>query len=154
MSGRPGQLLRVESRLAPELPMHQSSSMWALLALAMLIPTPATADTVLDCIGQGSAEGFPVTRSGVERMLTVKMHGYDAEAFFRNGGGEVSFCPRHALCQVAVSGEAIEIVARKLPNYDPLYEQTLTVDRSRWMFHAGGGGLDGGWSITGTCKAR
>ena len=134
--------------------MQQTSSMWALLALALLSTTPAMADTALDCVGRGSAEGFPVTHSDIEKTLTVKMHGYDAEAFFQNSSGDVPFCPAKAACQVASSGTAIEIVARKMPNYDPLYEQTLTVNRSKWTFQASGSGLDGGWSVTGICKAR
>lgn len=62
-------------------------------------------------------------------------------------------CAKGAECASSVSAEAIEVSFRRVPNWDPLYSARFRMDMRNKKFVNGGGGLDGGWSQKGKCKA-
>lgn len=125
-----------------------------LLALAFLVPASAEADTVMDCIGEGAATGFPIRHEDIERTFILKMTESDANVVLTRIDGPLPFCLLGAKCRVVISNSAIEIDVRNIPNYDPVYVQTFSVDLDKKTFKARGGGLDGGWSVVGLCKVR
>lgn len=102
------------------------------------------------CAGTGSSQG----NEGMRALgkTTYRIDGEGQQISIRDGGH--AFCMQGASCTVAISAEFIQVVARSVPQHDPGYSATFQLYRKSLTFKAFGGGLDGGWTITGKCKAE
>ncbi|WP_447726000.1 hypothetical protein [Sphingomonas koreensis] len=102
----------------------------------------------LSCVGKGSTEGLKGRREINDSRYRIVGDGQHVSV--RVGG--YSFCIQGANCTVEVGDKEVHIGVRDIPQYDPGYSQHFRLDRMTSVFTASGGGLDGGWSITGKCK--
>ena len=118
----------------------------ALLAAA---PDRATADQRWTCTGRRSTDVYPYGhQDGGTTTFALTVGAPDRVVI---GGSELAACQTGATCMPAVDRDHAEATARNLPGGDPLYSQALALDRRTGRFTLGGGGLDGGWRIAGTC---
>lgn len=103
---------------------------------------------IFTCVGTGSSQGNEGVRK--IRETRYRVEGEGPQVSIRNGDNE--FCIQGATCAVAVGSEFVQVQVRSVPYHDPGYSATFHIDRKSLIFKASGGGLDGGWSITGKCK--
>ncbi len=103
---------------------------------------------IFTCVGTGSSQGNEGVRKISETRYRVAGDGQQVS--IRDGDNE--FCIQGAICAVAVGGEFVQVQVRSVPHHDPGYSAAFHIDRKSLIFKASGGGLDGGWSITGKCK--
>lgn len=127
---------------------------WPIAAIAALLsPASAAGPSVasLDCVGTGQSSGYP---SGVqqrgETRYRVEGRGPQTHVWTR-GGKDQNICPPGATCTIEASEELVHVSVSRIPNADPLYSTSFHLDRGTLTFDAHGGGLDGGWSVNGTC---
>ena len=100
------------------------------------------------CVGTGRAQGNEGAREIGE--IRYRIEGQGQQLSIRDGDDE--FCNQGATCVVEVSDEAVRLTVRNVPHYDPGYSAAFDLNRTSLIFKASGGGLDGGWSITGKCE--
>ncbi|MFS2109156.1 hypothetical protein ACCC88_05695 [Sphingomonas sp. Sphisp140] len=102
----------------------------------------------LTCVGTGRSQG----NEGVRKISETKyrIEGEGQQVSIRDGDYE--FCIQGATCAVTMSSEIVQVQVRSVPHHDPGYTAVFHLDRKSLIFKASGGGLDGGWSITGKCK--
>jgi hypothetical protein len=125
------------------------SAMLASVAANAPAPSPPV---VFECIGTGRSQGSAYgvqevvdTRYRIEgegQRMSVRRLGYKTE----------DMCPSGAACTIVATDDIVQLEVSKIPNADPLYSSRFRFDREKLLFEASGGGLDGGWSITGKCK--
>ena len=104
----------------------------------------------LTCVGSGGSEGNDGLRAISETAYRVE--GAGQQISIREGDRE--FCVPGSTCTVEVSGEEVRVNVRDVPHHDPGYSAAFRLDRKQLIFKASGGGLDGGWSITGKCTVE
>lgn len=104
------------------------------------------------CVGTGFSKGYPYGRQDTGKVqLLVTVRDGVVDVADRDRG--ISSCPEGAECASIVSAEAIRLSIRNVPHHDPLYAASFRLDLRRKTFVNSGGGLDGGWSQKGKCKA-
>jgi hypothetical protein len=118
-----------------------------------LAPSAARADVLLECDGSGTAEGYPMGRydtGSVKYRVTIDQT--SVAVFDISRREPAAFCSSDARCSISTDAALAELMVRDIPGRDPLYTQSFRLDRDKKTFRASGGGLDGGWTQTGTCK--
>lgn len=160
LTDRPGCSLGCEAdRLRAIIPtLVRRDDIRDLLALAAALSTVAVPGYALSgvqsfmCVGAATAEGFPYgTQSTGRVQLSVTVTGGVVTVIDRHNG---DFCATGAECASSVNSEAIAMRIRNVPHRDPLYSAAFRMDMHTKEFVHSGGGLDGGWSMKGKCKAN
>lgn len=121
--------------------------------LIELVPPAARTHVILECEGSGAAEGYPFGRQATGRgSYRVELSETALSVFDLSHREPLAFCTPDAECSVSRSAAGSELTVRHIPGRDPLYTQSFRLDRESNTYQASGGGLDGGWTQTGTCE--
>lgn len=105
----------------------------------------------LACVGEGTSESYPF---GIQKTGKIKyrVEGEGKQiAIFQQGLKDENICPTGAACTFDTTNDLVQVQVSNTPN-NPPYSTRFQLDRKRLTFKASGGGLDGGWTITGTCE--
>ena len=128
-----------------------------IVAVLAWIPSGAQAQSEarrFACEGAGRSEGYPYGVQDTGRKKFRILDDGEHSAVFHLDPTEANFCVTGAVCSVSITADTVQLVVSQVPNYDPLYSSRFQFPRGRRVFEASGGGLDGGWSISGRCKAE
>lgn len=111
-------------------------------------------DVIYRCEGESASNGYPYGRQQHDPVrFTIILR--DQRVLFRGADGEESDpCLQGAVCERQVTDESAAFEIRSVPRRDPLYVQSFRLDRTASTFTHRGGGLDGGWSQTGSCESE
>lgn len=132
--------------------MKSLTAVFAVLASAPLIAHAQSEPMKLACGGASKSQGYPYGIQGIgETKYRIVDEGQQI-SILRLGLKDQNFCPAGAVCAVVVTDDLVQLRVSQVPNADPLYTERLRLNRRSLAFEASGGGLDGGWSIAGTCK--
>ena len=121
------------------------------------LPSGAQAQSearIFACEGSGAAQGYPFGVQDIDRRRFRVVDDGAHPAIFHLDPTEAKFCAAGATCSVSNSADTLLVEASRIPNHDPGYSSRFEFHRGRLAFEASGGGLDGGWSVSGTCKAE
>lgn len=133
--------------------------MGSLIGMVMLASLAADTPALprpfrLDCTGTSASRGYPDgARDTGETHYRVESRDGRIRVL-RRGRQDDDICPTGATCAVSITDTVVDVRVGQVPDADPLYSTRFRLDRKRLTFDAGGGGLDGGWSVTGTCVRR
>lgn len=106
------------------------------------------------CEGAGKAEGYPYGVQEIDRRRFRILDDVRHPAVFDLDPAEANICLTGADCSVSDTDNTLHFVVSEIPNHDPIYVRRFRFDRRTLLFETSGGGLDGGWSVSGTCKAE
>lgn len=128
---------------------------WQTVAIAAFVSAaaahgPAASD--LECVETGTSNGFP---SGIQQSAETRyrVEGEGAQiSVMKRGEPDQNICPPGATCAIAVSHDRVHVSVHRIPDADPLYSTSFHLDRKTLIFDAYGGGLDGGWAVSGPCR--
>lgn len=107
---------------------------------------------IFSCIGEGESEGYPFGVRKTGKHFFRFIDDGRQSAVFQLASTEEKFCAVGAPCSVVSTEDMVEVGTSQNPG-DPPYSSHFRFHRKTALFEASGGGLDGGWSIEGTCKA-
>jgi hypothetical protein len=114
----------------------------------MTVKAGASDFYALDCIGKAKSAGYPFgEREEGKALIQVHFRGSRLSVLI----GSADMCPEGATCKYDVTKGAAELDVSDVPG-QPMYNQSFRLDRKSNAFSASGGGVDGGWSVIGTCK--
>lgn len=128
-----------------------------ILAVLAWIPSGAQAQPGarrFACEGKGKSEGYPYGVQPIGRTKFRFLDDGEHSAVIRFDPTETNFCAAGAVCTVSNTADMVQLVVSQVPGSDPLYSSRFRFHRGRLRFEASGGGLGGGWSISGRCKAE
>jgi len=151
--------LKIEPLKSKQLFVKRLILLYALLATSPVAAREQPVATIFECVGRGGSNGYPGGRQEIgETKFSVQIEGQIATIIrhrfqFSTLPEDSLFCRAGAKCSTEVSDILIRQIERNVPDMDPGYVATFELDRKKRTFVASGGGLDGGWSITGACEA-
>ena len=127
----------------------------AIVAILASLPVYGQAEPIaraFSCIGEGKSEGYPFGVQKTGKHLFRIIDDGRRSTVFRLASTEDNFCAAEAPCSVVNTEDMVDIGTSSNPGAPP-YSSHFRFHRKTASFEASGGGLDGGWSIEGTCKA-